>query len=258
MLFKNLTLSVFVTVILIFVEAVRFATTKYVYKIDASLPFFLPVPIGFGTFGSVNKILSPLMDRKALYQITYAGSFAGLAIGLILLFGGFDKSEIILANASMTDGYKVNLGSSLLLSLAAKSFFGVEIGSGHMLSVNALTFAGWMVVLITSVSLMPLGELAGGRIARAIFSRIPALIINRVLWFTVLALGILHWSGWLVFAFLVFIVSYGHRTKVFNQISPVSSWQKALGIFMLLFALFVLIPLPHSFYRILGMHCPYL
>ena len=48
-----------------------------IYKVDATLPFFLPSPpmIGpAGTFGAFIKILSPMPSRRAVFDIGDAGS----------------------------------------------------------------------------------------------------------------------------------------------------------------------------------------
>jgi hypothetical protein len=50
------------------------------YRVDATLPFFIPTPpmIGpAGTFGAFIKILSPMPSRKAVFDIGVAGPIAG-------------------------------------------------------------------------------------------------------------------------------------------------------------------------------------
>ena len=50
------------------------------YKVDATLPFFIPAPPVFlaGTFGAFIKIRSPIPSRRALFDIGLAGPLAGL------------------------------------------------------------------------------------------------------------------------------------------------------------------------------------
>lgn len=51
-----------------------------IYRVDATLPFFIPTPpmIGpAGTFGAFIKILSPMPSRKAVFDIGVAGPIAG-------------------------------------------------------------------------------------------------------------------------------------------------------------------------------------
>src|SRR5205085_6272823 len=64
-----------------------------IYRVDATLPFFIPTPpmIGpAGTFGAFIKILSPMPSRRAVFDIGVAGPIAGfialIPIALIALF----------------------------------------------------------------------------------------------------------------------------------------------------------------------------
>lgn len=63
------------------------------YRVDATLPFFIPTPpmIGpAGTFGAFIKILSPMPSRKAVFDIGVAGPIAGFVALLpvaILAYG---------------------------------------------------------------------------------------------------------------------------------------------------------------------------
>lgn len=50
------------------------------YRVDATLPFFIPTPplIGpAGTFGAFIKIMSPMPSRRAVFDIGVAGPIAG-------------------------------------------------------------------------------------------------------------------------------------------------------------------------------------
>src|SRR3569832_2109309 len=62
-----------------------------IYRVDATLPFFIPTPpmIGpAGTFGAFIKILSPMPSRKAVFDIGVAGPIAGfLALIPIAVIG---------------------------------------------------------------------------------------------------------------------------------------------------------------------------
>ena len=52
------------------------------YGVNATLPFFIPVPPPFllGTFGAFIKIKSPIPSRRALFDIGVAGPLAGFAV----------------------------------------------------------------------------------------------------------------------------------------------------------------------------------
>lgn len=249
--------SMVLTMALCGIEGARYLITKYVYGVTTSYPAFVSAPTGFGAFGSVTRIYSQLFSRRQLFDTVYAGPVLAFILGFALLIIEFDGSQIVPEGMPVPDGFRIHLGSSILLSLLGQHRLGVEIGIGHMLSVSPLTFIGWMILLITSVGLLPLGEIAGGRLVRALLSRRSVVVVKRVAWVVIVLLGILNWGGWLIFGALVALVSYRHRTKVLNDISPAAKWQKVLGVLLLMASLGVLVPLPHSFYHVLGLHCPY-
>src|SRR6266542_4411698 len=65
------------------------------YRVDSTLPFFIPVPVGpIGTFGAVIRIRSALPSRRATLDIGAAGPFAGFLVALPLLAWGIAHSEV--------------------------------------------------------------------------------------------------------------------------------------------------------------------
>lgn len=61
------------------------------YRIKATLPYFIPVPISFfpiGTLGAFIQQRSPVPNRKALFDVGIAGPLAGLMVTIPVLFWG--------------------------------------------------------------------------------------------------------------------------------------------------------------------------
>ena len=61
------------------------------HGVDATLPFFIPVPsslMPFGTFGALIKTRSRITSRKVLFDIGVAGPLAGFAVCLVILVVG--------------------------------------------------------------------------------------------------------------------------------------------------------------------------
>src|SRR5215208_5806758 len=52
------------------------------HGVDSTLPFFIPVPFGVGTFGAIIKIRSAMPSRRAVFDIGVAGPIAGFAVAL--------------------------------------------------------------------------------------------------------------------------------------------------------------------------------
>src|SRR3954463_3671997 len=61
-----------------------------IYGVEATLPFFIPVPPPFlaGTLGAFIKIKSPIPSRRALFDIGVAGPLAGFAVLIPVAFIG--------------------------------------------------------------------------------------------------------------------------------------------------------------------------
>ena len=68
------------------------------YRIDASLPFFLPAPHLFGTFGAIIRIRAPITNRRALFDIGVAGPIAGFVVAVPVLLIGLSRSMQRLSN----------------------------------------------------------------------------------------------------------------------------------------------------------------
>ena len=64
------------------------------YRVPVSLPYFLPAPLLFGTFGAVIRMRGPANNRNALFDIAAAGPLAGLIIALPALVMGVHWSAL--------------------------------------------------------------------------------------------------------------------------------------------------------------------
>ncbi len=66
------------------------------------------------------------------------------------------------------------------------------------------------------------------------------------------------WSGLLVWAFLAFFIAGRKGTPPLNDVSKLPPGRVAVGAFAFILLFLILIPVPHAFYKSLGIHCPYL
>ena len=57
-------------------EMGHYVACRY-HRLDATLPFFLPVPFGIGTLGAFIRIRSPLMTKRELFDVGASGPLAG-------------------------------------------------------------------------------------------------------------------------------------------------------------------------------------
>lgn len=127
------------------------------YRIPATLPFFLPGIVPFGTFGAVIRVRGVVPHRRALFDVAAAGPLAGFVVGLIALLAGTTAAE----------GTASPLGRSLLVRLLE-----LRLSPGHAISFDGVGIAGWFGMLVTSLNLFPVGQLDGGHAAYAVSRRL--------------------------------------------------------------------------------------
>lgn len=154
-------------------------------------------------------------------------------------------------------GGGTSVGSSLLFALLAKLAMPEALEQGYVLRLSPLAFAGWLGLLVTALNLLPIGQLDGGHIARAMFgSRVGGTISSIAMW-SLFLLAIFVWPGLLMFAILVFFIA-GNPTPPLNDLTPLSTGRHWLGYAAFLILALILVPLPHAFWPEVGIYCPYL
>ncbi|MBI3002044.1 MAG: site-2 protease family protein, partial [candidate division NC10 bacterium] len=112
--------------------------TAKAYGIRVTLPYFIPAPIGLGTFGAFIKMKSPVTDRRALLDVGIAGPLAGLVLAIPAVLVGLRLSTIVPA-----EGAGVGLGTSLLFLFLQ----GIAVGpvpDGLDILLHPVAFAGWI------------------------------------------------------------------------------------------------------------------
>ncbi len=175
------------------------------YRIDASLPFFLPAPHLFGTFGAVIRIRQPFTSRRAAFDIGVAGPIAGFVVALPVLWYGLSHMTVI---RRPPEPGALGFGSCLLLEVLYPFFF---FPSGPEISVQAhpVFLAAWLGLLATALNLLPIGQLDGGHMLYAISPRLHAQVSR--LGVPVLIAGGAFSGGWHLVTFGVIFAILGVR-----------------------------------------------
>jgi membrane-associated protease RseP (regulator of RpoE activity) len=138
-----------------------------IHKVDASLPFFIPLPLlsPFGTMGAVIRMRSVIPTRRALLDIGASGPLAGLALAIPLYAWGAAHSQIV-ALDSLEGG--MQLGDSLLLRVL-DGWCAPHVTPGTDLLLSPVAFAAWGGMFVTMINLIPVSQLDGGHVAFALF-----------------------------------------------------------------------------------------
>jgi membrane-associated protease RseP (regulator of RpoE activity) len=195
-----------------------FATRRW--GVDASLPYFIPAPTLFGTFGAVIRIRGPILDRRALLDVAVAGPLAGMAVALPATLIGLWMSNVV-----MTGSGGLGLGESLLFKAVTWSVLGVR-GPGEVILLHPIAFAGWCGFLVTSLNLIPAGQLDGGHIVYALFDRWHRTLSSVV---GVLLIGMAYWwPGWLLWAAIALFLGRRHP-PIYNGGEKMGRGRRFLG-----------------------------
>lgn len=221
------------------------------HGIDVTLPYFIPVPMGLGTFGAFIRIRGAIPDRRKLFDVGVAGPLAGLAVALPALYLG------LTGTVAAPGGPGISLSSSVLLAWLYGLATGGSVSPEHVVVLSPLGFAGWLGLLVTALNLIPVGQLDGGHVAYALVGRRRAETLGWIAFFLLLALGIFYWSGWLTWAILVFFLGGVKHEPALNEL-PAPGWRRrAVGVLAFVLLFLIMAPVPHRFMSALGIIRPY-
>ena len=168
------------------------------YQVDASLPFFIPMPFVLtGTLGAFIRIREPIPTKRMLFDIGIAGPLAGFAFALPALFIGVALSPVVRVPENLV-GF--HLGEPLLFRAAEWIVWG-QIADGYSLNLHPMAFAAWFGLLATALNLFPIGQLDGGHISYAVLGRRSTAVTLGAI---CIAIGLTFFSmSWLVWTFLL-------------------------------------------------------
>lgn len=238
-LIKGLPFSAALLFILLAHEMGHYLTSKR-YHIDATLPYFIPAPTIIGTFGALIKMRSPIYGKRVLFDIGVAGPLAGVVVTIPILIIGL-KFSLVKELGTPLEG-EMMLGTSLFLSMMTKMILGNLPDSCHII-LHPLGFAGWIGLLVTSLNLMPVGQLDGGHIAYAVLGR-KAELVSRLVLVALLGLGLAGAHMWMLWAILlIFIMRVKHPVPLDYDI-PLDRKREIIGIIMLILFIVTFIPFP--------------
>jgi membrane-associated protease RseP (regulator of RpoE activity) len=217
-----------------------------IYRVDATLPFFIPTPpmIGpAGTFGAFIKIMSPMPSRRAVFDIGVAGPIAGFFALLPIALIGVATMEPAPPEQIPTEGSLV-FSDPLLMRL-----LGFALGNDPAVSFgNPFYFAAWVGLLVTALNLIPSGQLDGGHAVFAVFGEKVHYWTGRVA-FPVMAglsvFGLLYYgspSGFLIAIILAIMMRIKHPVP-YDQ-TPLDAKRKVIALLTLLIFILSFVPFP--------------
>jgi membrane-associated protease RseP (regulator of RpoE activity) len=260
-------------------EMGHYVACRY-YKVQATLPYFLPAPFisPLGTLGAFIMMRGVPKNKRVLFDVGVTGPLAGLVVAIPVLFLGLSLSELGPIRSPIAGGAGILEGNSLFYLLAKYMVFGrllpepVSMGglspveywvryfltaqpipfNGMDVQLHPVALAGWAGLLVTALNLVPVGTLDGGHVAYGLFGdkarRIFPIAIGALIALSFLpVLLTLSFSSfnfsWMLWIFLLFWLG-NVRTQPLDDITELDPARRTVGIFVLFAFVLLFTPIP--------------
>jgi membrane-associated protease RseP (regulator of RpoE activity) len=237
---EALTYALSIMTILLCHEAGHFIQTLR-YRVYASLPFFIPMPGSpIGTLGAVIGMEARVGNRKAVFDIGISGPLAGLVPTLLFTALGLLYSHYQPPAA---------FSSSELTIQAPLVFEWIEhwikgpAPLDQVLELHPMAFAGWVGLLITSLNLMPVGQLDGGHILYSLLRRRAHTVAWLFLMSAIAAMIVFRLPEWTVMIILLLFMGPRHPPTADDDV-PLGAARIVLGWLTLAFVVVSFTPRP--------------
>ena len=271
-LLKGLPSSISIMAIISFHEFGHYFATRY-HNVSATLPYYIPFPpisyfINFGTMGAVIRTRQRIYSRKAMFDIGIAGPLSGFAVCLVILIYGFMNVPGVDYILSIHPDYfepdygKAGLslvfGDSILFSSLRAIFTDHLKFFPPMTEIYHYPFicAGWFGLLITSMNMIPVGQLDGGHIAYTMFGEENSYKVSVIAFLILFDLGLagivdgtlelglgIGWGGWLFWSLILYFIIKLKHPPVPDPV-PLSKGRMLLGYLSLFIFVISFSPAP--------------
>ncbi|SFG63616.1 Peptidase family M50 [Halopelagius inordinatus] len=138
------------------------------HGVDISLPYLIPFVFPFGTLGAIIQMRGQMPDRKALFDIGVAGPLAGLVATVVVTAVGLSLPPMTIPQwAVQGSGEVIVFNNPPLLDIIATLLGRPTEYADPSVTVHPVIIGGWVGMFFTVLNLLPVGQLDGGHIVRA-------------------------------------------------------------------------------------------
>jgi len=246
------------------------------HKVKTSLPFFIPFPpmfggLSFGTMGAVIKTKTIVPNNKAMFDIGAGGPIAGFFVCLGVLIYGFTHLPSVDYILTIHPDYfspeygknSINFafGDSLLFVILRELLTKPDQFVPPMSEIYHYPYlcAGWFGLFVTSMNLIPVGQLDGGHIIYSMFGGKKHEAIASISLIALIVLGAvgiirafveinlsIGWSGWLFWAFILyFFIKVKHPPVTYFE--PLGKGRMIIGFLAIVIFILSFSPTPFVF-----------
>jgi membrane-associated protease RseP (regulator of RpoE activity) len=174
------------------------------YGIVATYPYFVPAPTLIGTLGAFIRIRSPIINRRALFDVGLSGPVVGFVFAVPALAVAIYYSKLV-------PGAQVHASAIFgdpLLSQMLTAILRPGVHAADIL-LHPVGRAAWVGMLVTALNLLPAGQLDGGHILYSLSSQ-KHRVISLGVAVSLIPMGKFLWEGWYVWAGLLLLLSFRH------------------------------------------------
>jgi len=210
------------------------------HRVEATYPYFVPGPPPIGTFGAVIRQKSLPPNRDALFDIGSAGPITGFIVSMIVTLIGVQLS--VRVPEAPPGAVPWPFPNPILfewLFRFATTFFQLG-GTGDLILVHPVVFAGWVGMFVTALNLIPVGMFDGGHIAETFLGKKARTIMSYLAIAAFLILGYFVWESFIIWAMFAIFFSFMRHPGPLDSASEVTTWRKlaALGMAAIFFLSF--------------------
>ncbi|AEN06339.1 peptidase M50 [halophilic archaeon DL31] len=149
-------------------ELGHYALGRY-HGVDVSLPYLIPFFVPFGTMGAVIRMRSRIPSRKALFDVGVAGPLAGLGATIVVTAIGVSLDPMTVPQRVLDQSGQVILFHNPPLLDIIAAALGQPTGyEAENKVMHPVVMGGWVGMFFTVLNLLPVGQLDGGHIVRAV------------------------------------------------------------------------------------------
>ncbi|ELZ65275.1 S2P family metalloprotease [Haloferax prahovense DSM 18310] len=234
-------------------ELGHYAVGRY-HGVNVSLPYLIPFIFPFGTLGAIIRMRGQMPDRKTLFDIGVAGPLAGLAATVVVTVIGLSLEPMTVPSRVLAGSGDVIVFNNppLLDAIAAVLGQPTEYADPRTV-VHPVVIGGWVGMFFTVLNLLPVGQLDGGHMVRAMLGERQESLAAAVPLVLFGIAGYLHYVRglglnqsvglWFFWGLMSTFIAYNGSAKPIDE-TPLGPARMAVGLFTFALgaACFLLVP----------------